>query len=317
MVSAKDVKLGLASAVLGGFMAFSPAQEANADVNNTNNTGLEARTEMIDTVHRLDSITPYDVSPVQELETSLSFRRSPAQIQAHVMNGGAPPTVKLSAQPIEFEQFVQLYINMSKAKRGASFVGVVVDTTDENWQEGHIRDVHNLVQYMISGDEENGKPGLALTDGASVAGVIPIAYDPTDRVKRYVDRDDMGNDDMEDIPVGVGEVLVVVNNHTIERLDNGSFPTDLEDVYYAILDDAVLGRFAFDMREHRESYALHVERAAGEQRKRDAINAWDYGDSTFSNQHARLGNTTGSGKASGGNGSDENAVPASLASNGL
>ena len=134
---------------------------------------------------------------------------------------------------------------------------------------------------MIAGDPQSGKPGLAFTDGASISGIIPIAFDPTDRVKKFVDVADMANDDMVDITVEVDEVLVVVNNHVIPRSDEGRFLTDIEDVYYAILDDAVLGRFGYDMREHSNAYSLHVDRAAEEQKKRAAIKAWDFSDTPF------------------------------------
>lgn len=227
----------------------------------------------------------YEVAPLQELGTSLQFKRTPSQLQADVMSGKAPPNVKLAARPpITFEQFVQLYINMSKARRGSSFIGVVVDTSDPNWKEGHIRDVQSLAQYLIAGAPENSKPGLALTDGASITGVIPITYDTTDRAKKFVDAADMANDEMEGVTVEIGEVLIAINNHVLPRSEKGHFLTELEDVYYAILDAAILGRFGYDMREHANAYSVHVDRAALEQEKRAAIQAWDYNDTPFSSK---------------------------------
>ena len=266
MVIIKCVKLILVSVVVSGLMEINITK---ANDNTSNNT------------HSLNEISGYEIASLTVLDTSLKFKRTPSQIQVDAMNGRFPSHVRMSTKPLKFEEFVQLYINMSKAKQGSSFIGVVVDTADKNWKDGHIRDVQKIAQYLISGDLQNKKPGIALTDGANIAGIIPIAYNPKDRVKKYVDAADMANDEMEDITVNIGEVLIVVNNHVLPRNEDGHFPTNLSDIYYHILDAAVLGRFGYDMREHADNYKVHVDRAAIEQKKRAAINAWYYKDTPF------------------------------------
>lgn len=266
MAIVKCVKLILVSVVVSSLMAINIAKTNNNTSNNT---------------HSLNEVSGYEIASLTELDTSLKFKRTPSQVQVDVMNGKPPSHVRMSTKPLKFEEFVQLYVNMSKAKQGSSFIGVVVDTGDKNWKGGHIRDVQKIAQYLISGDLQNKKPGIALTDGANIAGIIPIAYNSNDRVKKFVDAPDMANDEMEDITVNIGEVLIVVNNHVLPRDENGHFPTKLSDMYYHILDAAVLGRFGYDMREHANDYSVHVDRAAIEQRKRTAIKAWDYKDTPF------------------------------------
>ena len=262
----KCIKLTLVGIVVSGLTAINITK---ANDNNSNNTPPPGE------------VSGYEIAPLTQLDTSLKFKRAPSQVQIDVMNGKLPSHVRMSTKPLKFQEFVQLYVNMSKAKKGSSFIGVVVDTSDKNWKDGHIRDVQKIAQYLISGDLQNKKPGIALTDGANIAGIIPIAYNSNDRVKKFVDAPDMANDEMEDITVNIGEVLIVVNNHVLPRDEDGHFPTKISDVYYHILDAAVLGRFGYDMREHADNYKVHVDRATIEQKKRAAINAWYYKDTPF------------------------------------
>lgn len=315
MVSAKDIKLGLASAVIGGFMAFAPAQNAEADVNSTNETSSTTQTEMMQAVHTSDSLADFEVTPLAPVNTNLKFKHTPEQIQASVMRGGTPPGVQLSSKPMSFENFVSVYNNMNQARRASVFVGVVVDTSDADWQDGYIRDVHAMTEHLITGDRENGKPGFAETDGASVVGVIPIAYDPTDRARKYVDVNDMSNDEQEFIDVKVNETLIVFNNHVLPRQEDGHFVDNLEDVHDYMRDLFLLGYHRQGMREHDASYQLHVDRAVAQKEVRIANNAWTLEDSGLVLVHAGLN----SGRSGGGEGkaSDDAAPPTSLASNGL
>lgn len=331
MVSTKGMKRALATAVAAGFMSFSSqAQTLDADVVNASEAlnGGNNRTELV--VQRGDEFPTTPFQPV--IQSSLKFKYPPAAISRFAWDKHRVPPVQMVSRPINLEDFQNLVLNTAKNKQGAVFIGVVVDARDPNWREGKIKDVQELAQYIVEGDVANGKPGLAYTEGATIQYVIPIAYDPTDRVENVIIgevAEDGFHDKTELISVEEGEILTVMNNHVIFRQDDGHFITGLEDFYYSTVDHMILGRHSVSADEYDdiEVFRACVDAAVEKfemRKKHGAYYLEDSGlevvrraglDSENVNYHySQAGDTSGSGDQ----GTTEDAAPTgSLASNGL
>ena len=172
----------------------------------------------------------------------LEFKYSPAVVQQNA-KAGKFLRIQIAPKPITFEYFNYLNRVSREKNRAGLYIGVVVDTQDDDWSSKKIRDVHqHLTNLMIGnrvlrkmGREEVvglGDEGWSELFGAYVGGMFPIEYDPTDRRNAIVDDEMAGTDtpNYAGVPVEVGDILVAVNDHAFPFEKDGSYIDSLAEL---------------------------------------------------------------------------------------
>ncbi len=194
-------------------------------------------------------------------KSKLSFEYSPDMIKDRAAQGQFLP-VKLLTKPIDFEAFHVLNDRAADSNKAGVYIGVVVDSRMDNWPSEHLRDIHRRVTEIMLGDKEHGIKGAAELYGARVVGIIPIAYDPTDRKPWTGPPDAAGNETYIGIPVEVDDIILAINDVPAAMRKDGHYISTMNELEDWMVLSFAEGAHLYTYDEYK-AYEDEIEQSRG------------------------------------------------------
>ncbi|MEM0913581.1 MAG: hypothetical protein AAGB29_13680 [Planctomycetota bacterium] len=223
-------------------------------------------------------VAQQDSTPVSNIPpTRLQFQYDPGLIQEKAAQDKFL-RIPTAPKPISYVYFNHLKKKAAENNQAGIYVGVVEDRT-ENVPSQHFRDIHKRATQLLMGNEAlreqgfdevvgAGDKGLSELYGAHVSGIFSIQYSEGDVRKHLVDDEMIGTDTptIIDVPVEVGDIILVINDHVMAFEKDGTFIESLAEFQVWLTEEIEEGRHLYaldEYMEHKDAILLaQQERAA-------------------------------------------------------